>query len=45
MEDPVAYIMILAFISLPLVLLVWYAAEIMDASYALQSLLLSFPFI
>ncbi len=44
MEDPVAYILILAFISLPLVLLVWYASEVMFASYAFQSLIISFPF-
>lgn len=44
MDDPVAYILILALISLPLVLLVWYASEVMFASYSFQSLMFAFPF-
>jgi hypothetical protein len=45
LEDPVAYILILALISLPLVLLVWYVTEIMFAGYSFQSLMFAFPFV
>lgn len=43
MDDPVAYVLILSFIGLPLAMLVYFAVEVMELSYRFQSTTLSFP--
>jgi hypothetical protein len=44
MQDPVTYILILALIMLPLVMLVWFMADVLEVVWANQTIMLSYPF-
>jgi hypothetical protein len=44
MQDEVAYVLIVAFVIVPIVLLVYWLMDVLSVAWGIQSLLVSLPF-